>query len=97
MSQRLNSVANVTEKLNDAIKKIKQSRQWQRIIKNFGIGILFKELLYLLDIGTDAYNTYQLHQDCHYNWFYVSLVLILLPNLVTGLYTLIVWFRCVFC
>ena len=46
---------------------------------------MFKASLYTLDIGTDAYNTYSFHNDCHYHLFATSLVLVFLPNLVFGI------------
>ena len=52
---------------------------WFKFIKNL------KTVLYVADIGSDAYNTYGFYQDCHYQLFYTSLVLLLLPNLVGGI------------
>ena len=46
---------------------------------------MFKASLYTLDIGTDAYSTYSFYNDCHYHLFYISLILIFLPNLVAGI------------
>ena len=43
---------------------------------------IFKTILYIADVGSDAYNTYGFYTDCHYHLFATSLVLLFLPNLV---------------
>ena len=47
--------------------------------------LIWKAVLYVADIGSDAYNTHGFYTDCHYHLFYTSLVLLFLPNLVLGI------------
>ena len=58
---------------------------WDEFIKNFSFCVILKTVLYVADIGSDAYNTYGFYTDCHYHLFSTSLVLLFLPNLVCGI------------
>ena len=58
---------------------------WQQLISGFGFGTVFKIVLYFVDVGTDAYNTFGLYADCHHKIFAVSLLLLFLPNIVISI------------
>ena len=58
---------------------------WDEFIKNLSFCVILKTVLYVADIGTDAYNTYGFYTDCHTHLFATSLVLLFLPNLVMGI------------
>jgi len=45
----------------------------------------FKIIFYILDIGTDIYNTIQFFLDCHFHIAAFSLFFIILPNIVCGI------------
>ena len=58
---------------------------WYLFVKNFSFFVILKTVLYVADIGSDAYNTYVFYTDCHYHLFATSLALLFLPNLMMAM------------